>query len=151
MIQVFYYKSPIGLLKIEIENEAVIMLDITEEDHDLSKRAGYFSKVAKQLDEYFIGKRTKFEINICPKGTDFQKRVWDELLKIPYGTTKSYQQIAIALGKENAQRAIGQTCNKNHILIIIPCHRVISKTGALRGFACGVDKKEKLLKIEGSL
>ena len=82
------------------------------------------------------------------KGSEFQKQVWLELQKIPYGSTKSYKDIAEKIGKSKSQRAVGQACNKNNILIIIPCHRVISKNGDLNGFSCGLDIKEKLLSLE---
>ena len=144
----FYYKSPIGILEIELENDTIQRLRVVESCSNISERSGYFEEVAKQLDEYFAGKRTKFELNILLKGTEFQKKVWAELLKIPYGKTKSYQEIAEAIGKPNAQRAVGSACNKNPILLIIPCHRVISKSGKLTGFACGLDVKQKLLNIE---
>ena len=150
MIEKFYYKSPIGILEIKVENNIVLGLRIVESCSKFSERTGYFAEVVKQLDEYFAGKRTKFELNISPRGTEFQKKVWAELLKIPYGKTKSYQEIAEAVGKPKAQRAVGSACNKNPILLIIPCHRVVSKTGKLTGFACGVDRKEQLLKLESN-
>ena len=150
MIEKFYYKSPIGILEIKVENNIVLGLRIVESCSKISERTGYFAEVVKQLDEYFEGKRTKFELNISPKGTEFQKKVWAELLKIPYGKTKSYQEIAKTIGNPNAQRAVGSACNKNPILLIIPCHRVISKTGKLTGFACGIDRKEQLLKLEAN-
>ena len=150
MTEKFYYKSPIGILEIEFGNNTIQSLRVVESCSKISERTGYFTEVAKQLDEYFAGKRTKFELNISQNGTEFQKKVWVELLKIPYGKTKSYQEIAEAIGKPNAQRAVGSACNKNPILLIIPCHRVISKTGKLTGFACGVDRKEQLLKMESN-
>ena len=131
MTEKFYYKSPIGILEIELGNNTIQRLRVVESCSKISERTGYFAEVAKQLDEYFAGKRTKFELNIYPKGTDFQKKVWVEFLKIPYGKTKSYQEIAEAIGNANAQRAVGSACNKNPILLIIPCHRVVSKTGKL--------------------
>lgn len=148
MTEKFYYKSPIGILEIEFGNNTIQSLRVVESCSKISERTGYFTEVAKQLDEYFAWKRTKFKLNISQNGTEFQKKVWVELLKIPYGKTKSYQEIAEAIGKPNAQRAVGSACNKNPILLIIPCHRVISKTGKLTGFACGVDRKEQLLKLE---
>ena len=149
-IEYYYYNSPIGILEIELKNNVVLGLKIVESCGKVSEATGYFVEIVKQLDEYFAGKRTKFELNISPKGTDFQKKVWAELLKIPYGETKSYQEIAEAIGNTNAQRAVGSACNKNPILLIIPCHRVISKTGKLTGFACGVHRKEQLLKMESN-
>ena len=150
MTKNFYYKSLIGVLEIKLDNGIVIGLKVVESCSNISERSGYFEEVAKQLDEYFAGKRTKFELNIYPKGTEFQKKVWAELLKIPYGKTKSYQEIAEAIGKSSAQRAVGSACNKNPILLIIPCHRVVSKSGKLTGFACGVDRKEQFLKLEAN-
>ena len=150
MTEKLYYKSPIGILEIELKNDTIQRLRVVESCSKISERTGYFAEVAKQLDEYFAGKRTKFELNISPNGTEFQKKVWVELLKIPYGKTKSYQEIADAIGKPSAQRAVGSACNKNPILLIIPCHRVISKTGKLTGFACGIDRKEQLLKLEAN-
>ena len=150
MTNKFYYKSPIGILEIELKNDTIQRLRAVESCSKIFERTGYFAEVVKQLDEYFGGKRTKFELNISPKGTEFQKKVWRELLKIPYGKTKSYQEIAEAIGNLNAQRAVGSACNKNPILLIIPCHRVISKTGKLTGFACGIDRKEQLLNLEAN-
>ena len=150
MTEKFYYKSPIGILEIELKNDTIQRFRVVESCSKISERTGYFAEVAKQLDEYFAGKRTKFELNISPKGTEFQKKVWAELLKIPYGKTKSYQEIAETIGNPNAQRAVGSACNKNPILLIIPCHRVVSKTGKLTGFACCIDRKEQLLKLEAN-
>ena len=147
-IEYYYYNSPIGILEIELKNNVVLGLKVVESCGKVSEATGCFVEIVKQLDEYFAGKRTKFELNISPKGTDFQKKVWAELLKIPYGKTKSYQEIAEAIGTTNAQRAVGSACNKNPILLIIPCHRVVSKSGKLTGFACGLDVKQKLLNIE---
>ena len=150
MVKTFYYKSPIGILKIELKNDVILGLKVVESCDNISEATGNFAEVAKQLDEYFAGKRTKFELNISPKGTEFQKKVWTELLNIPYGKTKFYQEIAEAIGTPNAQRAVGSACNKNPLLLIIPCHRVVSKTSKLTGFACGVDRKEQLLKLEAN-
>ena len=149
-IKYYYYNSPIGILEIELKNNVILGLKVVESCDNVSEVTEYFAEVAKQLDEYFAGKRTKFELNIYPKGTEFQKKVWAELLKISYGKTKSYQEIAETIGNPNAQRAVGSACNKNPILLIIPCHRVVSKSGKLTGFACGVDRKEQLLKLEAN-
>ena len=150
MTEKFYYKSPIGILEIELENDTIQRLRVVESCSKISERTGYFAEVVKQLDEDFEGKRTKIELNISPKGTEFQKKVWAELLKISYGKTKSYQEIAEAIGNTNAQRAVGSACNKNPILLIIPCHRVVSKSGKLTGFACGIVRKEQLIKLEAN-
>ena len=149
MTEKFYYKSPIGILEIDLENDTIQRLRVVESCSKISERTGYFAEVVKQIDQYFAGKRTKFELNIYPKGTEFQKKVWAELLKISYGKTKSYQEIAEAIGNTNAQRAVGSACNKNPILLIIPCHRVVGANGNLIGYAGGIKTKITLLKHEG--
>ena len=103
----------------------------------------------RQLKEYFAGKRTAFDLPLDFHGTPFQKRVWQALLKIPFGETRSYGQIARALGKPTAMRAVGAANGKNPISIIVPCHRVIGKDGQLTGFAGGLKAKAHLLKLEG--
>lgn len=147
-MDIFYYKSPIGILKISIENNFIISINIVNEYKENIYKNTYFNEIERQLDEYFLGKRKEFNLNILMKGSEFQKQVWLELQKIPYGSTKSYKDIAEKIGKSKSQRAVGQACNKNNILIIIPCHRVISKNGDLNGFSCGLDIKEKLLSLE---
>lgn len=149
-IEYYYYNSPIGILEIELKNNVVLGLKVVESCDNISEATGYFAEIAKQLDEYFAGTRSSFDLKITLKGTVFQKKVWNELRKIPYGKTKSYQEIAEAIVKPNAQRAVGSACNKNPILLIIPCHRVVSKIGKLTGFACGIDRKEQLLKLEAN-
>jgi len=105
-------------------------------------------KVKKQLCEYFEGKRKSFDIPICFSGTEFQNKVWKELLNIPYGKTRSYKDIAKEVGNEKASRAVGGANNKNPIWIIVPCHRVIGKNGELVGYGGGLKLKEFLLSIE---
>jgi len=105
-------------------------------------------EAAYQIDEFLTGKRTKFDLPIKAEGTDFQKSVWDELCKIPYGETTSYSQIAKNIGRPNAYRAVGNACGANHIPLIIPCHRVIASNG-LGGFSGGLALKRKLMEIEG--
>lgn len=143
-----YYKSPIGILEIICDNNKLVSLKLVDCCEKTTVETDFIKDIKKQLYEYFSGKRTTFNIKINPAGTDFQKLVWKELQNIPYGKTKSYSEIAAATGNKNAQRAIGSACNKNPIMIIIPCHRVISKNGNLGGFAYGVDIKTKLLKFE---
>ncbi len=102
-----------------------------------------------QLKEYFAGQRTVFEIPLAPKGTDFQKRVWRELSKIPYGNFISYGEQARRIGRPKSARAVGAANGKNPIGIVIPCHRVLGSTGSLTGFAGGLEMKKQLLAIEG--
>lgn len=146
-----YYKSSIGNLEIISENNSLVSLKKVETISDDAIETDFIKDVKLQLDEYFLGKRKNFDIDISPKGTVFRKKVWDELLKIPYGKTKSYQEIAKIIGNPNAQRAVGSACNKNPIMIIIPCHRVISKNGDIGGFAYCNTIKQKLLEIENRI
>ncbi|HHY13525.1 MAG TPA: methylated-DNA--[protein]-cysteine S-methyltransferase [Thermoanaerobacterales bacterium] len=101
-----------------------------------------------QLDEYFNGSRTKFDLPMNLVGTEFQKSVWNVLKDIPYGKTLSYKEVAIKVGKPKAARAIGQANNRNPISIIIPCHRVIGADGSLTGYGGGMDAKRYLLELE---
>jgi methylated-DNA-[protein]-cysteine S-methyltransferase len=102
----------------------------------------------QQLLEYFSGQRKNFDIPIEMEGTPFQKKVWEALLSIPYGETRSYEDIAYQIGSPKACRAVGGANNRNRIMIVVPCHRVIGKNGRLVGYACGIDSKELLLDIE---
>ena len=105
----------------------------------------------KQFVEYLDGKRKVFDLPLSLKGTDFQKQVWQALRDIPYGETRSYKQIAVAIGNPKAVRAVGMANNRNPLLIVVPCHRVIGTDGKMVGYAAGMDKKEFLLRLEGSL
>ena len=108
----------------------------------------FFEDIINQIREYFEGKRTKFNVIVNPRGTDFQKRVWRELSKIAYGELYTYKDIAKAIGNEKAARAVGMANSKNPIPLIIPCHRVIGTNGKLTGFAHGLAMKERLINFE---
>lgn len=103
---------------------------------------------AKQLEEYFAGKRKKFDLSLDADGTSFQKKVWQELANIPYGETRSYKEIAVAIKNAKACRAVGTANGKNPLSVIVPCHRVISSDGTIGGYAGGLAIKRKLLKLE---
>jgi len=111
----------------------------------------YLFGIFDQLKEYFAGTRKKFDVPLDIEGTDFQKRVWNELRNIPYGKTISYKTLSEKLGDVKAIRAVGKANGQNPIAIIIPCHRVIGANGSLVGYAGGLDIKEKLLHLEGAL
>ena len=143
-----YYKSQIGNLEIICENDALISLKLADKFGKAEKETDFIKDIKNQLDEYFSRKRTIFNIKINPAGTDFQKLIWKELQNIPYGKTKSYSEIAAASGNKNAKRAIGNACNKNPIIIIIPCHRVISKNACIGRYAYGRSIKSTLLNME---
>ena len=104
---------------------------------------------AEQLIDYLAGNRQTFDLPLDPRGTEFQKSVWNALLDIPFGEIRSYKQVAEAIGNPKACRAVGRANNKNPILIMIPCHRVIGSDGSLVGYGGGIDLKEKLLNLEG--
>jgi methylated-DNA-[protein]-cysteine S-methyltransferase len=110
--------------------------------------AGFFKHVIAQLDRYFKGACFHFDVEMDLKGTAFQKAVWAELAKIPYGQTISYGELALRIGNPKASRAVGMANGKNPIPIIIPCHRVIGKNGSLTGFGGGLDVKQILLDLE---
>ena len=113
-----------------------------QEDSPLSHAA------SEQLREYIEGRRKAFDLPLAPKGTEFQLTVWEALLQIPYGETRSYKDIAIAIGKPKAVRAVGMACNRNPLPILIPCHRVVGKNGKLTGYAGGLHLKQQLLDLE---
>lgn len=102
----------------------------------------------EQLNEYFAGVRREFDLPLAPQGTPFQQAVWATLQKIPYGEVRTYGQLAAALGKPKASRAVGGACHCNPIAILIPCHRVVGANGSLTGYAGGLDVKEYLLELE---
>jgi methylated-DNA-[protein]-cysteine S-methyltransferase len=104
--------------------------------------------VARQLAEYFAGERKTFDLPMAPDGTEFQKRIWDELIRIPYGETISYAELARRVGSEGAARAVGRANATNPIAIVVPCHRVIGANGSLTGYAYGVEMKRRLLDFE---
>lgn len=104
----------------------------------------------RQISEYFSAERETFDLPLDLIGTNFQKLVWDQLTNIPYGVTKSYKQIALEIGAPKAVRAIGGANNQNPVPIIVPCHRVIGSNGSMVGYGGGLDKKEALLRLEGS-
>ena len=140
--------SDAGLAAVLWENDSPRRVPITVAGEDLKHPV--LREAERQLKEYFAGKRTSFELPLDFHGTDFQKRVWKALLKIPFGETRSYAQIARALGKPSAMRAVGAANGKNPISIIAPCHRVIGKDGTLTGFAGGLKAKAHLLALEQS-
>ncbi len=111
----------------------------------------YFYGVFNQLREYFNGERKTFNVPLDLEGTDFQKKVWEELQKIPFGKTISYKTLSEKLGDVKAIRAVGKANGQNPVAVIVPCHRVIGADGSLTGYACGLDIKEKLLQLEGVL
>ena len=151
-----YYQSPIGLIGI-VETEGFLTRAKFVEQNPKSKHfqpngisnsSTLLEDACRQLDEYFEGKRQKFDLALKTHGTDFQRAAWESLLRIPYGETKSYLQQAESISNPRAIRAIGQANSRNPIPIIIPCHRVIGKNGSLTGYSGGLDRKTRLLEHE---
>ncbi|MBB6679995.1 methylated-DNA--[protein]-cysteine S-methyltransferase [Aequorivita sp. 609] len=145
-----FTQSPIGVIEIVGNSEGVSSILFKDDDslaisENIPKE---LNDVVTQLQEYFEGKRSTFNVKISPKGTDFQKRVWNELLNIPFGKTLNYQQIANKLGDPKVIRAAASANGKNPISIIIPCHRVIGSDGSLTGYAGGLHRKKWLLEHE---
>ena len=119
--------------------------------HLIGDTGSLIAPVKKQVDSYFAGKLRDFTLPLAAEGTEFQKRVWSALVAIPYGETRSYGQLAAALGNRGASRAVGRANATNPICLIVPCHRVIGADGSLTGFAFGEDIKRQLLAVEGAL
>ncbi|AWV87266.1 glycosyltransferase [Acinetobacter radioresistens] len=154
-----YMNSPVGRLRL-IANEKALVAVLWENEQPkriqlaelvVEPEHPVLLQVRQQLEEYFEGNRQRFDIPLDFAGTEFQKLVWTELLKIPYGQTRSYGQIAQAIGRPKAMRAVGAANGRNPISIIAPCHRVIGASGALTGFAGGLDNKTILLNLEKNI
>jgi methylated-DNA-[protein]-cysteine S-methyltransferase len=148
-----YYQSEVGLLEIVGTEAGLTSVEFVERETniDYSNPAEVLPVVAQcanQLDEYFQAKRKRFDLALAPEGTGFQKRVWAQLLEIPYGETVSYMEIARAIGNEKSIRAVGAANGANPIAIIVPCHRVIGSDGKLTGYGGGLWRKEWLLNHE---
>lgn len=142
------YEFPFGFLKIEYEEDILISLKKIDETRDYGKNTEFTDLVYKEIMEYLNGKRKTFDIKYEINGTEFQKKVWKELTKIPYGETRTYKEIAMSIGNPKASRAVGMANNKNPISIIVPCHRVIGSDGKLVGYGGGLDMKRALLTLE---
>lgn len=146
------YKIQFGYITMEYEDEVLLSLICTGKEANISSEniviSDFTNKVFEQIMEYLQGTRKKFDVNYKLSGTEFQLSVWRELLKIPYGETRTYKEIAQAIGNDGAARAVGVANSKNPIHIIIPCHRVIGADGSLTGYAGGIGMKEGLLNLE---
>lgn len=146
-----YYTSPVGELMIESDEGKVITVHFLKDSKQEEFRTTVIEQCIAELEEYFFTGRKFFTVELDLRGTDFQKKVWNELLTIPYGTTISYQALAIRIGNIKSIRAVGLANGQNPIAIIVPCHRVIGKSGELIGYGGGLENKEWLLYHEGAL
>lgn len=152
-LQTTYYKTPIGIAKIEGDENGIQSISVLDEDtstivNSIEEIPTCLQKCVTQLDEYFNGNRKEFNLKLNPKGTDFQQSVWNELLNIPFGSTRTYLEQTKQLGDVKAIRAVASANGKNPIWIVIPCHRVIGSDGSLTGYAGGVWRKKWLLEHE---
>ncbi|MBP6871796.1 MAG: methylated-DNA--[protein]-cysteine S-methyltransferase [Bacteroidales bacterium] len=157
-----FYPSPIGMIRLEISGRGLAGLefsDLSETPSRCIKTPSHStetpshsnqmeSRIIRQLDEYFSRKRKVFDLELDLQGTDFQKQVWMELLKIPYGRTITYKELSIRLGNPGVIRAAGAANGANPVSIIVPCHRVIGSDGSLTGYAGGLWRKKWLLDFE---
>lgn len=143
-----YLETTLGLMEIICEDESLIGLKLVSEKTYRESESKASREVKSQIKEYLNGSRKTFNIPFKLTGTDFQKKVYKETLKIPYGSTKTYGDIASSIDNPKSMRAVGMALGKNPIWIVIPCHRVIGKNKKLTGFAGGIDKKLSLLKLE---
>jgi methylated-DNA-[protein]-cysteine S-methyltransferase len=143
------YKSPIGTILIEGDNRGLSkLIFINNIENETVKEDEMSSLWKKQLDEYFTNKREIFDLPLDLKGTEFQKKVWNELMKIPFGKTITYKELSLRLGNLKAIRAVAAANGANPVSIIVPCHRVIGSDGSLTGYAGGLWRKRWLLDFE---
>lgn len=142
------YPFPFGFLRIEYEGDTMTFFNKVNPPEYHGQRTEWSDQAYQELMEYLEGKRKNFSFKYKLKGTDFQQKVWRALSDIPYGETRTYKEIAIAIGQPNATRAVGNANNKNPMIVVVPCHRVIGSDGKLIGYAGGVDMKKALLRLE---
>lgn len=142
--------TPLGRMLAVADDKSLRSLDFVDEVPEGLSFAGtpLLERCKKEIQAYFAGDLQKFTVPVDPKGTPFQQRVWQALLAIPYGETRSYKEIAVAIGQPKATRAIGGANHNNPISLIIPCHRVIGANGQLTGYGGGLHRKEALLALE---
>jgi len=151
------YEYPIGEFSVAEDDGRIVYVSLADSDRKAipkeyeRRESPVIKKAAKQLGEYFYGRRKGFDLPLEFRGTDFQKKVWAALLEIPYGETRTYGDIAKQIGNPKGSRAVGMANNRNPIAIICPCHRVIGADGSLTGYEGGLDRKEFLLKLEGAM
>ena len=147
----YTYETVLGSVTFIEEDGALLSISMQATDRGIEQETPLIKDALLQLSEYLRGERKKFDIPFRMRGTEFQIQVWKVLQNIPYGETRSYKQIAEAIGNPKAVRAIGMANNRNPLLIVIPCHRVIGKDGSLVGYGEGIEMKEFWLRLEKSL
>ena len=148
-------QSPIGPLTVVATNGALVAVLMDGHHRPPVPESAWGERVddalpdaTRQLEEYFAGQRQAFNLPLAPSGTEFQRRVWAALAEIPYGETRSYGQIATAIGQPGASRAVGMANGRNPVSVVVPCHRVVGASGSLTGYAGGPERKQFLLDLE---
>ena len=148
MTQIVFFKSPLGITKIVGDTNGISEISVSDEGEVSVSIPKELKQAVTQLQEYFEGKRNEFNLKLNPKGTEFQQKVWQELLNIPFGKTLSYLELSKKLGDVKAIRAVAAANGKNLLWIVVPCHRVIGTDGSLTGYAGGLGRKKWLLEHE---
>ena len=151
MIHRFTYETVLGDVTLVEEDGALLAISLKSIQEGTEQETTIIQEAHRQINEYLKGERKVFDLPIRLRGTDFQQQVWTALLDIPYGETRSYKQIAEAIGNPKGMRAVGMANNRNPLLIVVPCHRVIGANGSMVGYGEGVEMKEFLLRLEKSL
>ena len=159
MIAYTYFDSPVQRLLLTAENGCLTGLTMAEQKHgpQIGKEwqhdnsAAPFAEAKEQLAAYFAGTRTDFDLPLHPFGTPFQRQVWEELGRIPYGVTVSYGELARRVGNPNACRAVGLANGRNPLFLVVPCHRVVGANGKLVGYGGGISRKQSLLAFEAAV
>ncbi|HEX8269400.1 MAG TPA: methylated-DNA--[protein]-cysteine S-methyltransferase [Flavobacterium sp.] len=141
-------KTPLGITRIEGDEHGICLISASDNGDFSDFIPEMLQKAVSEINEYFAGVRNQFTFKLNPSGTDFQKKVWDELLRIPFGTTTSYLALSKKLGDVKAIRAVASANGKNPLWIVVPCHRVIGTDGSLTGYAGGLWRKKWLLEHE---
>ncbi len=147
-MQTAFINSPLGITKIAGDENGIAVISVLSEGKISTEIPSELQEAVTQLQDYFEGKRTDFDFKLNPKGTDFQQKVWQELLQIPFGKTMSYMDLSKKLGDVKAIRAVASANGKNPLWIVVPCHRVIGTDGSLTGYAGGLWRKKWLLEHE---
>ena len=151
MIYQYSYETKLGSVTIVEEDGALLAITTHRTYEGIKQETPLINEAYRQLSEYLLGERKRFDLPLNPQGTVFQQQVWKSLCDIPYGETRSYKQIAEAIGNPKAVRAVGMANNRNPLLIVVPCHRVIGANRKLVVYAAGIEKKVFLLKLEKSV
>lgn len=155
MLYSHIFPTPLGPMTAAVNDEGalthLLFSDTFTSGEPVTWDADKNASVVHQISEYFDGQRQTFDLPLAPRGTEWQKRVWAELCRLPFGATTTYGALATRLGNPAASRAVGRANATNPICLVIPCHRVVGANGMLRGYASGLSRKEKLLALESSL